>query len=172
MYDCVRNALKKTGTDPKSIDILVINCSLFSPTPSLCSMVSFILYFSFHEFHWILVSSIQYFRDLCFYSFYSSIVDVIRTYVRAGMYVWHVHSPISNLFRFVFISIILNYHFDILLLKQKLNFLLMFIHVNFCSLTEYLLCVCRLLMNLGCARMWVRTISVAWYVRSQHFLFY
>jgi hypothetical protein len=40
MYDCVRNALKKTGTDPKSIDILVVNCSLFSPTPSLCSMVS------------------------------------------------------------------------------------------------------------------------------------
>jgi FAE1/Type III polyketide synthase-like protein len=32
--------LKKTGTDPKSIDILVVNCSLFSPTPSLCSMVS------------------------------------------------------------------------------------------------------------------------------------
>ena len=39
MYDCVRNALRRTGTDPKSIDILVINCSLFSPTPSLCSMV-------------------------------------------------------------------------------------------------------------------------------------
>jgi FAE1/Type III polyketide synthase-like protein len=39
MYDCVRNALKKTGTDPRSIDILVVNCSLFSPTPSLCSMV-------------------------------------------------------------------------------------------------------------------------------------
>ena len=45
MYDCVRNALKKTGTDPKSIDILVINCSLFSPTPSLCSMVSYIILF-------------------------------------------------------------------------------------------------------------------------------
>ena len=31
--------MKKTGTDPRSIDILVVNCSLFSPTPSLCSMV-------------------------------------------------------------------------------------------------------------------------------------
>ena len=39
MYDCVRNALRRTGTHPKNIDILVINCSLFSPTPSLCSMV-------------------------------------------------------------------------------------------------------------------------------------
>mmetsp|Transcript_33325 Transcript_33325/g.31789 ORF Transcript_33325/g.31789 Transcript_33325/m.31789 type:complete len:537 (+) Transcript_33325:76-1686(+) len=39
MYSCVRNALKKTGTNPKDIDILVVNCSLFSPTPSLTSMV-------------------------------------------------------------------------------------------------------------------------------------
>jgi 3-ketoacyl-CoA synthase len=39
IYDVVRNLLKKTKTHPKDIDILVINCSLFSPTPSLCSMV-------------------------------------------------------------------------------------------------------------------------------------
>lgn len=31
--------LRSTKTKPKNIDILVINCSLFSPTPSLCSMV-------------------------------------------------------------------------------------------------------------------------------------
>ncbi len=39
MYPIVRDLLTKTNTDPKDIDILVINCSLFSPTPSLCSMV-------------------------------------------------------------------------------------------------------------------------------------
>lgn len=36
---CVRELLQKTRTNPKDIDVLVINCSLFSPTPSLCSMV-------------------------------------------------------------------------------------------------------------------------------------
>jgi hypothetical protein len=39
MFDCVRKLLKRTNTKAKDIDILVINCSLFSPTPSLCSMV-------------------------------------------------------------------------------------------------------------------------------------
>ena len=37
--DCVASVLKKTCLRPKDIDILIINCSLFSPTPSLCSMV-------------------------------------------------------------------------------------------------------------------------------------
>uniref|UniRef100_A0A7S2XYV1 3-ketoacyl-CoA synthase n=1 Tax=Fibrocapsa japonica TaxID=94617 RepID=A0A7S2XYV1_9STRA len=35
----VKDLLDKTGVKPKAIDFLVINCSLFSPTPSLCSMV-------------------------------------------------------------------------------------------------------------------------------------
>ena len=39
IYDCVRNVLKKTKIDPRTIDVLVVNCSLFSPTPSLCSMI-------------------------------------------------------------------------------------------------------------------------------------
>ena len=39
IFTCVEELLKKTKTNPKSIDFLVINCSLFSPTPSLCSMV-------------------------------------------------------------------------------------------------------------------------------------
>ena len=39
IFDCVRKLLERTKTHPKSVDFLVINCSLFSPTPSLCSMV-------------------------------------------------------------------------------------------------------------------------------------
>lgn len=39
IFDVVRNVLKKTNTKASAIDILIINCSLFSPTPSLCSMV-------------------------------------------------------------------------------------------------------------------------------------
>ena len=39
IYKCVGDLLAKTKTNPRDIDILIINCSLFSPTPSLCSMV-------------------------------------------------------------------------------------------------------------------------------------
>jgi predicted naringenin-chalcone synthase len=39
IFDVVRKVMKQTNTKAKDIDILIINCSLFSPTPSLCSMV-------------------------------------------------------------------------------------------------------------------------------------
>jgi predicted naringenin-chalcone synthase len=39
IFDIVGNALKKANVKAKEIDVLVINCSLFSPTPSLCAMV-------------------------------------------------------------------------------------------------------------------------------------
>jgi 3-ketoacyl-CoA synthase len=40
IYGAVRDVLEKTGVKAKEIDILIINCSLFSPTPSLCAMVA------------------------------------------------------------------------------------------------------------------------------------
>jgi predicted naringenin-chalcone synthase len=39
IFDIVDQALKKANVHPKEIDVLIINCSLFSPTPSLCAMV-------------------------------------------------------------------------------------------------------------------------------------
>jgi 3-ketoacyl-CoA synthase len=39
IFDVVENALRQANVSPKEIDVLVINCSLFSPTPSLCAMV-------------------------------------------------------------------------------------------------------------------------------------
>jgi len=41
--DVIRDVLAKTGTHAREIDILIINCSLFSPTPSLCALAA-------HEF--------------------------------------------------------------------------------------------------------------------------
>jgi 3-ketoacyl-CoA synthase len=40
IFDIVEKALQKANVKPREIDILVINCSLFSPTPSLCAMVA------------------------------------------------------------------------------------------------------------------------------------
>lgn len=39
IFDIVERAMKKANVKAKDIDVLVINCSLFSPTPSLCAMV-------------------------------------------------------------------------------------------------------------------------------------
>lgn len=39
IFDIVESAMKKANLKPKDIDVLVINCSLFSPTPSLCASV-------------------------------------------------------------------------------------------------------------------------------------
>lgn len=35
----VQDLLEKTQTRPKDIDFLIVNCSLFTPTPSLCAMI-------------------------------------------------------------------------------------------------------------------------------------
>ncbi|CAN0224068.1 unnamed protein product, partial [Hapterophycus canaliculatus] len=40
IFDVVGSVLEKVGLTGRDIDFLIINCSLFSPTPSLCSMVS------------------------------------------------------------------------------------------------------------------------------------
>ena len=39
MYPAVANLLQRTGLHPRQIDILVVNCSLFNPTPSLSAMI-------------------------------------------------------------------------------------------------------------------------------------
>jgi 3-ketoacyl-CoA synthase len=39
MFTCVENVLKSTGLRAKDIDVLVVNCSLFCPTPSLSAMI-------------------------------------------------------------------------------------------------------------------------------------
>lgn len=39
IFTIVEDAMKKANLTPKEIDVLVINCSLFSPTPSLCASV-------------------------------------------------------------------------------------------------------------------------------------
>lgn len=35
LFTCVEEALKATNIKPQAVDILIVNCSLFNPTPSL-----------------------------------------------------------------------------------------------------------------------------------------
>ncbi|KAL3640441.1 separase/separin [Castilleja foliolosa] len=39
IFPCIDSVMQKTGIKPKDIDILIVNCSLFSPTPSLSAMI-------------------------------------------------------------------------------------------------------------------------------------
>ncbi|KAL8229267.1 hypothetical protein R6Q57_014167 [Mikania cordata] len=39
IFSAIDNLFAKTGLKPKDIDVLIVNCSLFSPTPSLSAMV-------------------------------------------------------------------------------------------------------------------------------------
>mmetsp|Transcript_24890 Transcript_24890/g.40981 ORF Transcript_24890/g.40981 Transcript_24890/m.40981 type:complete len:581 (+) Transcript_24890:205-1947(+) len=39
MFSCLDDLFQRTSISPKMIDILIINCSLFNPTPSLTAMV-------------------------------------------------------------------------------------------------------------------------------------
>ncbi|CAD7962496.1 unnamed protein product [Amoebophrya sp. A25] len=40
VFPTVERLLKRTGVKPKEIDYLIVNCSLFCPTPSICAMIA------------------------------------------------------------------------------------------------------------------------------------
>ncbi|XP_073311258.1 3-ketoacyl-CoA synthase 6 [Primulina huaijiensis] len=39
IFSAIDDLMQKTGIKPKDIDVLIVNCSLFSPTPSLSAMI-------------------------------------------------------------------------------------------------------------------------------------
>ena len=39
MFNAVADLLERTGLHPRQVDVLVVNCSLFNPTPSLSAMI-------------------------------------------------------------------------------------------------------------------------------------
>ncbi|CAL5229859.1 g13269 [Coccomyxa viridis] len=39
LFECVKEALARSGLKPRQVDILIVNCSLFNPTPSLSAMI-------------------------------------------------------------------------------------------------------------------------------------
>lgn len=39
LFGCLEALFKRTGVQPQEVDILIVNCSLFNPTPSLSAMV-------------------------------------------------------------------------------------------------------------------------------------
>ena len=40
MFQCVEKALAASGVRPRELDFLVVNCSLFCPTPSLAASIA------------------------------------------------------------------------------------------------------------------------------------
>jgi 3-ketoacyl-CoA synthase len=38
-FSSIKDVLAKSGVSPRDIGVLVVNCSLFNPTPSLCAMI-------------------------------------------------------------------------------------------------------------------------------------
>ncbi|CAL8466615.1 g6151 [Coccomyxa elongata] len=39
LFDSVRDVLRETNLHPRNVDIVIVNCSLFNPTPSLSAMI-------------------------------------------------------------------------------------------------------------------------------------